>query len=105
MKGKLIATVARAKKLKAADLYLADECVKSRKNKAFALAVPGFCDRRHHAARWALCGGPIHGTGMFMPEFTSALGDPETSQGGHPNVHYTVGCAGIVVRSTRRPAN
>ena len=42
-------------------------------------------------------GGPIHGTGMFMPEFTSALGDPETSQGGHPNVHYTVGCAGVVV--------
>ncbi|HPC20691.1 MAG TPA: molybdopterin-dependent oxidoreductase, partial [Kiritimatiellia bacterium] len=31
------------------------------------------------------------------PEFTSALGDPETSQGGHPNVHYTVGAAGIVL--------
>ena len=42
-------------------------------------------------------GGPIHGTGMFMPEFTSAAGRPETSQGGHPNVHYTVGCAGIVL--------
>jgi len=28
-----------------------------------------------------------------MPEFTSALSDPETSQGGHPNVHYTVGAA------------
>ena len=38
-------------------------------------------------------GGPILGSGMFMPEFTSALSDPETSQGGHPNVHYTVGAA------------
>ena len=32
-----------------------------------------------------------------MPEFTSARSDPETSQGGHPNVHYTVGAAGVVV--------
>jgi len=30
-----------------------------------------------------------------MPEFTSALSDPETSQGGHPNVHYTVGAAAV----------
>ena len=42
-------------------------------------------------------GGPIQGSGMFMPEFTSALGDPATSQGGHPNVHYTVGCAGVIL--------
>ena len=42
-------------------------------------------------------GGPIVGRGMFMPEFTSALGDPETGQGGHPNVHYTVGASGIII--------
>jgi carbon-monoxide dehydrogenase large subunit len=42
-------------------------------------------------------GGPIVGSGTFMPEFASAAGDPETSQGGHPNVHYTVGAAGIVL--------
>ena len=32
-----------------------------------------------------------------MPEFASANADPETSQGGHPNVHYTVGAAGLVM--------
>ena len=42
-------------------------------------------------------GGPILGSGMFMPEFTSALSDPETSQGGHPNVHYTVGAAAVTL--------
>jgi carbon-monoxide dehydrogenase large subunit len=33
-----------------------------------------------------------------MPEFTSALSDPETSQGGHPNVHYTVGAAAAILQ-------
>ncbi|MBP7205077.1 MAG: xanthine dehydrogenase family protein molybdopterin-binding subunit, partial [Candidatus Cloacimonetes bacterium] len=33
--------------------------------------------------------------GMFMPEFSSTAGDPETSQVGHPNVHYTVGAAAL----------
>ncbi len=47
-------------------------------------------------------GGPIMGTGMFMPEFTSALSDPATSQGGHPNVHYTVGAAGVVLEIDRQ---
>ena len=32
-----------------------------------------------------------------MPEFASALSDPETSQGGHPNVHYTVGAAAVKI--------
>lgn len=40
-------------------------------------------------------GGPINGRGMFMPEFASTKDNPETSQGGHPNVHYTVGAAGL----------
>lgn len=30
-----------------------------------------------------------------MPEYTSADSNPETGQGGHPNVHYTVGAAAI----------
>ena len=46
-------------------------------------------------------GGPIVGNGMYMPEFASALSDPETSQGGHPNVHYTVGAAGAIVEVDR----
>ena len=32
-----------------------------------------------------------------MPEFSSAIGDPETGQGGHPNVHYTTGAGGVVL--------
>jgi len=46
-------------------------------------------------------GGPIVGSGKFMPEFTSTRADPETSQGGHPNVHYTVGAAGVVLEVDR----
>jgi len=42
-------------------------------------------------------GGPINARGMFMPEFSSTNGDPETSQGGHPNVHYTVGAAALTL--------
>lgn len=97
VKAKLIATVARAKKLKAADLYLADESVKSRRDPKFALPFREFVIDGIMRPNGNFIGGPIHGTGMFMPEFTSALGDPETSQGGHPNVHYTVGCAGVVI--------
>jgi CO/xanthine dehydrogenase Mo-binding subunit len=42
-------------------------------------------------------GGPIVASGRFMPEFTNANSDPETGQGGHPNVHYTVGACGVVL--------
>ncbi|HNV69777.1 MAG TPA: molybdopterin-dependent oxidoreductase, partial [Candidatus Ozemobacteraceae bacterium] len=35
--------------------------------------------------------------GVFMPEFCSTVCDPETSQGGKPNVHYTVGAAAVVL--------
>ncbi len=42
-------------------------------------------------------GGPIIGRGVFMPEFSSTNADPETSQGGHPNVHYTVGAGAITL--------
>ena len=93
VKSRLIATVARAKGWKPEELYLEDECVKRKggesvEYKSFVIDGVMLPDGRY-------VGGPIHGTGMFMPEFTSALGDPETSQGGHPNVHYTVGCAGV----------
>lgn len=32
-----------------------------------------------------------------MPEFSSTNADPDTSQGGHPNVHYTVGAAAVTL--------
>ena len=41
--------------------------------------------------------GPIMGTGIYMPEFCTTICDPETSQGGKPNVHYTVGAAAIIL--------
>jgi carbon-monoxide dehydrogenase large subunit len=47
-------------------------------------------------------GGPIIGRGMFMPEFSSALSDPETSQGGKPNVHYTVGASAVKIEIDRQ---
>ena len=43
-------------------------------------------------------GGPITGQGTYMPEYVSAGGDPETAQGGHPNVHYTVGAAAVTLQ-------
>jgi len=46
-------------------------------------------------------GGPILGRGSFMPEFSSTDCDPETGQGGHPNVHYTVGAAAAKVEIDR----
>jgi len=46
-------------------------------------------------------GGPIVGRGVFMPEFASAQGDPETGQGGKPNVHYTVGAAAVSIEIDR----
>lgn len=95
VKARLIATVARAKKWKEADLRLEGECVKHRRKPEVAIPFREFVIDGVMLPDGRFVGGPIHGTGMFMPEFTSALGDPETSQGGHPNVHYTVGCAGV----------
>ncbi|MDR0994111.1 MAG: xanthine dehydrogenase family protein molybdopterin-binding subunit [Verrucomicrobiota bacterium] len=97
VKKKLIATAARGTKRKAADLYLQDECVKSRKDASFSLPFRDYVISGIMQPDGRFIGGPIHGTGMFMPEFTTTQGDPETSQGGHPNVHYTVGCAGVIV--------
>jgi carbon-monoxide dehydrogenase large subunit len=78
-------------------LYLEDEKVKCRDNLEFELPLRDFVISGIQMEDGTFRGGPIMGTGMFMPEFTSALSDPETSQGGHPNVHYTVGAAGIVL--------
>jgi CO/xanthine dehydrogenase Mo-binding subunit len=78
-------------------LYLEDEQVKSRKEPGWALPLKDFVIAGIGQKDGTYRGGPIVGRGMFMPEFTSALGDPETGQGGHPNVHYTVGASGIVI--------
>jgi CO/xanthine dehydrogenase Mo-binding subunit len=79
------------------ELYLEDEKVKCRTSPGFELLLRDFVILGIQMEDGTFRGGPIMGTGMFMPEFTSAISDPETSQGGHPNVHYTVGAAGVVL--------
>ncbi len=76
-------------------LYLEDEKVKCKTKKNFELPLKDFVINGIQAEDSTFKGGPIMGHGLFMPEYTSANSDPETSQGGHPNVHYTVGAAAI----------
>ncbi len=83
------------------DLYLEDEKVKCRTRPDFALPLRDFVIYGIQMDDGTFRGGPIMGSGAFMPEFTCALSDPETSQGGHPNVHYTVGAAGVVLEIDR----
>jgi CO/xanthine dehydrogenase Mo-binding subunit len=80
-----------------ASLYLEDEQVKSRVEPDFSISLKDIVIGGIMQPDGTFRGGPIVGRGMFMPEFASALSDPETSQGGHPNVHYTVGAAGIIL--------
>jgi len=82
-------------------LYLEDEKVKSTAAPDFELPLEDFVIAGICMEDGTFRGGPILGSGMFMPEFSSALSDPETSQGGHPNVHYTVGAAGVVLEIDR----
>lgn len=89
--------IERALEKKRDELYLEDECVKSKVEKDFSLPLKNFIISGIQKEDGTFRGGPIIGRGMFMPEFSSALSDPETSQGGHPNVHYTVGAAAVKI--------
>jgi len=89
--------IERAKGKKRDELYLEDECVRSKVEKDFSLPLKNFIISGIQKEDGTFRGGPIIGRGMFMPEFASALSDPETSQGGHPNVHYTVGAAAVKI--------
>ncbi len=83
------------------ELYLADEAVKCHTDPQFCLPLKNFVVDGIMAGDGTFKGGPINARGMFMPEFSSTNADPETSQGGHPNVHYTVGAAGIILEIDR----
>jgi CO/xanthine dehydrogenase Mo-binding subunit len=83
-------------------LYLKDECVKSKKVPDFSLPLKDFIINGIMKEDGTYRGGPIIGRGMFMPEFSSALSDPETSQGGKPNVHYTVGASAVKIEIDRQ---
>ena len=78
-------------------LYLDDEKVKCQTQPDFQLLLSDFVINGIQVEDGTFRGGPIMGHGTFMPEYASAKSDPETSQGGHPNVHYTVGAAAITL--------
>jgi CO/xanthine dehydrogenase Mo-binding subunit len=79
-------------------LELVDEAVRCRTDPGFVLplrefVIGGIEDPKDGTFK----GGPVVGAGRFMPEFASTRSDPQTGQGGKPNVHYTVGAAGLVL--------
>ncbi len=78
-------------------LYLEDEAVKCRTQPGFALLLKEIVINGIMVEDGTYRGGPIMGRGTFMPRFTSAMGDPDTGQGGHPCVHYTVGAAALTL--------
>ncbi|MFC1546996.1 xanthine dehydrogenase family protein molybdopterin-binding subunit [Candidatus Neomarinimicrobiota bacterium] len=83
------------------DLFLDDESVKSRTESDFELPLRDFVIAGIPQTDGTFRGGPIIGRGMYMPEFASALSDPETGQGGKPNIHYTVGASAILLEIDR----
>ena len=89
--------IERALHFKKNDLYLEEEKVKCRTQPGWELALKDFVIAGIQVLDHTFRGGPIMGRGMFMPEFSSVVSDPETGQGGHPNVHYTTGAGGIVI--------
>jgi CO/xanthine dehydrogenase Mo-binding subunit len=95
---KLLDTVHRVHGYDLDTLFLEDEQVRCTSDPDFALplrdfVIEGIQDPRDGTFK----GGPVVASGHFMPEFATTRSDPETGQGGKPNVHYTVGAAGIVL--------
>ena len=91
----IVGLVERVYHLPADQLYLEDEAVKCFTDRSFCLPLKDFVVNGIMTEDGTFKGGPINARGMFMPEFSSTNGDPETSQGGHPNVHYTVGAGAL----------
>ena len=94
---KIFAVVHAAHGLEEGSLYLEDECVRCDTDPEFSLPLRDFVVAGIATADGTYRGGPIVGSGTFMPEFSSSHSDPATGQGGHPNVHYTVGAAGLTL--------
>jgi len=89
--------VVRTKHLPKDSLYLEDEKVKCTQNPNFELPLRDFVVDGIQMEDGTFKGGPILGKGTFLPEFSTAKSNPETGQGGHPNVHYTVGAAALIL--------
>ncbi|MDP8236260.1 MAG: molybdopterin-dependent oxidoreductase [Candidatus Erginobacter occultus] len=94
---RIFATIGKAYKYNPESLYLEDEQVKCHTDPDFAIAFKDFVIEGIMMEDGTFRGGPITGHGMFMPEFMTTVCDVETSQGGHPNPHYTVGAGGVVL--------
>jgi CO/xanthine dehydrogenase Mo-binding subunit len=91
-------TVTRVHDLPADSLFLEAEEVRSTADPGFALPLRDFViNGIEDPTDGTFKGGPVVASGSFMPEFATTRSDPETGQGGKPNVHYTVGAAGIVL--------
>ena len=93
--------VERALGKKREGLYLDDQKVKSTLEPEWSVPLKDFIIDGFMMKDGTWRGGPIIGRGTFMPEFASALSDPETGVGGKPNVHYTVGAAAVEVEVDR----
>lgn len=89
--------IVRTKYLPKDMLYMEDEKVKCKTDSKFEISLRDFIINGIQMEDGTFKGGPIIGRGVFMPEFTSTNANPETSQGGHPNVHYTVGAAAVII--------
>ncbi|MBN1424331.1 xanthine dehydrogenase family protein molybdopterin-binding subunit [Candidatus Fermentibacteria bacterium] len=98
----IFAVAERALHIPQESLYLEDETLKCRTRPDFCLALRSFVISGIQTEDGTYRGGPIVGRGMFMPEYASAVSDPETGQGGHPNVHYTVGAAALTLEVDRQ---
>ncbi len=89
--------VSRTQNLPKDTLYLAEGSVRCVTKPSFRMALEDFVIHGIQMPDGTFRGGPIMGRGVFMPEYATTKADPETSQGGHPNVHYTVGAAAAIV--------
>lgn len=96
-KEQILDTVETALEKNRDTLYLEDMMVKSHDDPLFRLPLKDFVISGIMMDDGTWRGGPVIGRGMFMPEFSSAISDPETGQGGKPMVHYTVGASAIVL--------
>ena len=81
VRGKMFEVVERALGLARDTLYLEDEKVKCRARPDFELPFKDFVISGIQTPHGNFIGGPILGSGVFMPEFTSALSDPGDQPG------------------------
>jgi carbon-monoxide dehydrogenase large subunit len=101
-KNRIFDTVSRALHYPKEALYLEDEKVKCKEDSKFELPLRDFVINGIQMKDGTFRGGPIMGTGIFMPEFSSAKVNPETGQGGYPNVHYTTGAGAVEIEIDKK---